>query len=162
MHDIDEDVRELARTIWDTMFSSEFRLTDGGEPREPREPGEHGEGAVVTSMVGISGAWRGAVIVAFPVALAASLTSALFGGDEVPGNDEIRDALGELGNILAGNIKALVPEPSDLSLPSVTFGTDYAVKIPGAILQTQVCFLCAGEVMTISVMEGDDTSKLLG
>ena len=38
--------------------------------------------------------------------------------------DDIRDALSELANIIAGNVKALLPAPSHLSLPTYLGGRD--------------------------------------
>lgn len=35
------------------------------------------------------------------------------------GEDEIRDAAGEMANILAGNLKSMLPQPSSLGLPVI-------------------------------------------
>jgi len=35
-------------------------------------------------------------------------------------SDEIGDALGELANVLGGNVKAMLPAPSTMSLPTVS------------------------------------------
>jgi len=35
--------------------------------------------------------------------------------------DDVRDALGEIANVIGGNVKGLLPERSALSLPVVTF-----------------------------------------
>ena len=44
----------------------------------------------------------------------------------------VRDAVGEVANMLAGNLKALLPDGALLSVPSVVAGADYSFEIVGA------------------------------
>lgn len=66
----------------------------------------------------ISGEWKGNVTVSTCEPLGQRIASQMFRkeGDSVSGED-IVDALTELTNIIAGNIKAVLPGPSQLSLP---------------------------------------------
>jgi len=43
----------------------------------------------------------------------------------------VRDALGELANMLAGNLKSVLPSGVVLSMPSVIEGSDYSLRICG-------------------------------
>jgi chemotaxis protein CheX len=52
--------------------------------------------------------------------------------------DEVSDALGELTNMVGGNIKGLLPAPSTLSIPSVAGGESYTLRVPGAVLASRV------------------------
>ena len=40
---------------------------------------------------------------------------------------DLRDALGELTNMAAGNLKTLLPGSDDISLPTVVEGSDYGL-----------------------------------
>lgn len=74
----------------------------------------------------ISGGWEGAVALGCSEALARKVASVMFA--KTPQDmtvEEIEDAVGELANIIGGNIKALLPGPSELSLPIQ--GTDVEV-----------------------------------
>ena len=144
MDKLDTDIEEVAVSIWSAMFGESLSLTPGGEM---------GTDHFVTSFIAISGAWTGAVIAQFPAPLAATLTAALYDSPSEPTLDDIRDALGEIGNILAGNIKALMPEPSGLSLPAVAFGSDYAVTVAGAATRATCAFTCDGQVFAVTVLE---------
>ena len=68
--------------------------------------------------VTIAGAWNGAVSVGCSRPLARRAAASMFAlptGDITP--EHMQDALSELANIIGGNVKALLPGPSTLSLP---------------------------------------------
>src|ERR1019366_6717354 len=112
---IDADIEEITGMIWESLFDFPLeRVADAPIDGEP----------VVTGFVSIDGAWNGAIMVRCPIALATTLTTAMFQADNAPGFDDVRDALGELTNMVAGNVKALLPSPRNLSLPAVALGTD--------------------------------------
>jgi len=70
--------------------------------------------------VSISGAWSGHLLLGFEVSAANEVARAMFGlGSQEASQDEMTDAVGELANIIAGNVKSMLPEPSTLSLPQV-------------------------------------------
>ena len=79
-------------------------------------------------MATISGEWNGTVCVSCSQLAARHATSAMFGmeDDELTA-DEINDAVGELVNVVGGNIKSLVPGPSVLGLPTVIEGLPVAL-----------------------------------
>jgi CheY-specific phosphatase CheX len=47
-------------------------------------------------------------------------------------NEDVRDVLGELANIIGGNIKCAVASGLRLSMPTVMDGSDYGVRMCGA------------------------------
>ena len=86
--------------------------------------------------------------------LARRVASTMFATDACElSADQVSDALGELTNIIGGNIKALLPEPSQLSMPAVTEGTDYLFTIPGSRPAAQLSFTCEGKPFQITVLE---------
>ena len=72
----------------------------------------------LSASVQISGGWEGTVLVSCPEALAQRVAGVMFDTPEAS-DDEIRDALGEVANMTAGNVKALVESYCRLSLPAV-------------------------------------------
>jgi hypothetical protein len=73
----------------------------------------------LTVCVRISGAWNGEVRLDCPLPLARSIAASIFQVDaDRAENEEILDALSELIHIVGGNLKALLPQPVTLSLPS--------------------------------------------
>lgn len=50
------------------------------------------------------------------------------------GTEDVRDALGEIANVIGGNVKGLLPDHTALSLPVVSFGDPHP---DGALLWTR-------------------------
>jgi len=142
---VDGDLEEITRSIWSTLFELTLARADGWHP---------GGDPTVTSVVRIDGAWHGAVVFRCPMALAAGLTAAMFRGDGEPSEDDVRDALGELANMMAGNVKALLPEPCGISLPSVAFGRLGAPDVPGGVPVATAAFTCAGHPLVVALVRG--------
>ncbi len=76
--------------------------------------------------------------------------------DEVS-DAEIGDALGEMANIVGGNVKALMPEPSVLSLPQVALEAR-SLYMPGAHKKVSVDLRWEGAPVHISVWEGQTSN----
>lgn len=88
----------------------------------PADPLPHPEpvDGPVTATVAIHGAWAGDVTITLGHALAVGVAAHLLAVNLADVTEEdIDDAAGELVNILGGNLKAVLPEPSVLSLPTV-------------------------------------------
>jgi chemotaxis protein CheX len=140
----DADVEEVVKSIWSTLVDAP--LDAGGSTGASEE-------SSVTGVVNIDGAWCGAVFVQCPLVLASLVTAAMFQGDEDPTLDDVSDALGELTNMVAGNVKALLPEPSSLSLPTVAFGSNYQISVVGTRVIATVPFTSESHVLVVSVVQ---------
>jgi CheY-specific phosphatase CheX len=68
-------------------------------------------------------------------------------------DDETRDALGEIANMTAGNVKALVESYCRLSLPMVAEGRELTISIPGSKVVAQASFDCGEDPLTVEVFE---------
>lgn len=115
-------------------------------------------GRSVTGCVNVSGAWQGSVFVQCSADLACGLAETMFMAD--PGSltaDEVGDGLGELTNMVGGNIKSRLPGPSRLSLPSVAQGASCTVGVPGADLLHRVALMSPGGPVMISVWKASST-----
>jgi chemotaxis protein CheX len=76
---------------------------------------------VLSAWVQISGPWSGAVVLTCGRSTAEELSRTLLHEPDTASLDDedIADALGELANVVGGNVKALLPAPSVLGLPEV-------------------------------------------
>lgn len=103
----------LVGEVWSTFLGEELR------PYEIERPAELPP-SLLSCQVRISGSWNGIVTLTMTEAGATSVARAMFDRRHGElGRRDLDDAVGELGNIVAGNIKSCLPEPSVLSLPSV-------------------------------------------
>jgi len=95
-------------------------------PSSQDEP--HGE---LTAMVGLAGAVCGMTTLRCSQATAAKCASLMLGGNDAANASTMRDAVGELCNMIAGNFKAKVTSLAAscmLSVPTVIMGEDYQMS----------------------------------
>lgn len=140
-----EQIAEIARDVWSSFLSMELQPASG-------DPTANLTGRTVTGCVHISGDWNGTVFLQCSAEHAQAAAEAMFMAD--PGSlsaDEVSDALGELTNMVGGNVKGLLPTPGRLSLPSVAHGDSYTVRVPGASLLDAVTLTCEAGPVHISV-----------
>jgi CheY-specific phosphatase CheX len=145
MADIDTDIEDITKTIWATLLELPLRVE--GESRLGSE-------SLVTACVQVVGAWTGAVILQSPMTLARTLADQMFQSDRPLTLDEVRDALGELANMIAGNVKASFPGPSRISLPTVAAGNDYQFDVVDGSEVSTVFFSCNGEPLRVTLFQG--------
>ena len=76
---------------------------------------------VVSAWVDIIGPWTGSVVVTCAPATAEALTESVLmtRPPTVVDDEDVADALGELANVLGGNIKSVLPGDSRLGLPQI-------------------------------------------
>lgn len=147
---LEADIRDIVSRIWLTLLDPELVAA---------EAADLGRTSAITSFVHLDGAWRGVVMVQCPVGLAMELTTSMFStyaDDALVGEAEVRDALGEIANMVAGNIKALLPQPCFISLPAVAIGADDAVTVPGTAATATVAFTCVGQPFVVSLLQASD------
>ena len=86
----------------------------------------------IVAFVGLSGTTAGMVGVYSSTALARRIAGALLGEEPGEVNDEVRDAFGEVANIIAGNVAIAfgdMGQTIQLSLPSVIVGKGLVTSI---------------------------------
>lgn len=138
-----EQMTGIAQDVWGSFLDMQL---------EPGPDAGPFAGRTLTGCVTVSGEWQGSVFLECPAAHAQAAAEAMFAAD--PGSlsdEEVGDALGELTNMVGGNVKSLLPAPSKLSIPSVATGESISVRVPGAVLVDRVVLVCAAGPVSISV-----------
>ncbi len=116
----------------------------------------------ITVCVKISGAWDGELRVYCPPQLARLSAAAIFqlDADKLGGSD-ISDALSELVHIVGGNLKALLPQPVTLSLPTLAGATDWTQTTPQWRTACRLALTCEGHPFLI-ILLGDLPAAVRG
>jgi chemotaxis protein CheX len=112
------DVQGIVEQVWSSFLGDE-------EPLLPRfdADGPFDAPAVWSAGVSVNGGWEGTITVEVSGVLAQTLTQLMLGAEPGSVDDaEIADAVGELVNMVGGNVKSLMPGPSTLTLPNVAAG----------------------------------------
>jgi len=76
----------------------------------------------VVGVIHLTGGWDGFVLTGFEPSLAQVVAARMLAIPD-PNDEDLRDAVGEIANILAGNLKCLIPESTAMSMPVVIEGT---------------------------------------
>jgi chemotaxis protein CheX len=97
----------------------------------------------LTSAVHLSGVWNGALLFECDRRQACLFAGRILSMDAPEAvTDEVRDVLGELANMIGGNIKSALAAGLSLSMPSVTDGSDYGLRVCGSEVQDRLGFDC--------------------
>ncbi len=150
MQFLEEEILEITEATWQSILGLDIR---------PRAlPASMGLAAgYLTGKVEISGAWTGAVLLHGSRELAAAAASVIFSHEDGAGTEQDSlDAMYELTNIIGGNIKSLLPEPCQLSIPCVEPTTDEHLQIPGLERVSELVFDCQDQPLFVSVWQRQD------
>jgi len=85
----------------------------------------------LTSMIGLGGGIRGLLAVHCPGSVAKAITGSFLGMDVADLNDDVMDAIGEIANMVAGNIKvscAKININVELAIPTTIVGESFHVS----------------------------------
>lgn len=146
------DLESIMNDCWATFLNNIEPL----EPVAPADAAAFGWSAAIT----VSGGWQALVLMQFSDVAASEVALRMLGmgADETPTQEDLTDSLGELVNVIGGNVKSLMPGPSQLSLPLVAQGT-VAATVPGRELleSTRLDLVWLGQpvVLSISVASSD-------
>ncbi len=153
----EEQLAAVAKEVLETMAFA-FEMT--GE-----EPGRSND--LLRAVVDFRGSFHGSVSLTLPRSMLPDIVINMLGvGEEViPPEQDQRDALGELANVICGNlVQALAgPQPVfDLAAPRIdvpTHGPD-ALKLHGDVTRTRISLENGwAEVTLVLRPEGDATSQ---
>ena len=138
MQFLEEEIFEITETTWSAMMGLDI-LPNATYP----EPS--GDENILIGQVNISGGWDGQVRLHATAALGRATSAKMFAmtPETVQAQDQI-DAIYELTNIIAGNIKSLLPKPCRLSLPTVQLGSEWAPSVAKADRISELAFECEG------------------
>jgi len=143
-----EDVVAITQNIFSTMLEMEtYPISTDVATERVYE---------IVGCIQILGEWSGTVLLKTTVALASVVGSRMLmlSVDELEDSDR-QDTVAELTNMIGGNIKSVVPSPSNLSLPTVTNGTDFKLRLYGSSVISEIVFQCAEQVFSVVVLKKD-------
>ena len=128
-----EDILGVVQEIFGTMLSTQVQPTEPESQVSPAHP--------VIGAVQFSGPWKGAILIECQPEQAYHFTSQLMSIDPPCSiDDDVRDAMAEITNMVAGNLKPLLPPDTVLSSPSVVEGASYTFRLMGPSHQAEMWF----------------------
>lgn len=128
LHPRAEDIEQIAASVFSTMLGLEFqtRTASRAYPASPN---------TLTASVQLDGVWRGAVLLHCLEEQAREFAARFLGMPPPESvDDDVRDVLGELANMIAGNLKCTLRPGIRLSIPSVVNGSIPSLRDAGNVI----------------------------
>ncbi|RPH41520.1 MAG: chemotaxis protein CheX [Desulfobulbaceae bacterium] len=136
--EIREKIIESTQEIFSSMVMMEVTALD----ESVTEGSVHTQS--ITGLIGLAGTYKGVLAIHMPNEVAMAVTSSFLGMDVEEINADVEDAIGELANMLGGNVKTILSESGrdiNLSLPSTISGKEYNFQLASeAAERTVICF----------------------
>ncbi|MDY6986459.1 MAG: chemotaxis protein CheX [Thermodesulfobacteriota bacterium] len=124
--------------VFDKMLSIEAGVCEEGPQQSETEER-------IVGSVGLAGEVMGRINIHLSDAFARLIAASMLGieMEEIEGQEEVHDVVGELSNMIGGQLKAHISDCGlvcDLSLPSITTGSDFQIESKGWVKHEKVGF----------------------
>jgi chemotaxis protein CheX len=146
-------IKAATLEVFSTMLSMEIAACETLPEPTVSAPNSSG----VVSILGIAGVWSGTGGLACSGALACKLSSQFLMAECPTVNDDVLDAVGEITNMIVGNVKTVLEDrlgPMGLSTPSVIFGRNFQTRSARSHEWTVIPFETGGERMYVQLCVG--------
>jgi chemotaxis protein CheX len=138
-----DDLEVITREVWSTFLDGDPAGLVASDTLMTEDK--------ITGCVHLSGAYTGSIMLQCSPPAARDAAAALF---SIPAADvtetELVDAIGEIANMVGGNVKSMLPGPSALSLPAVVHGP---LAVPGAEVVRAVQLSWRDEPLVVSLWQ---------
>lgn len=121
--DFGDEIFKGAQDVFSTMLSLDLK-------RETFSASESIQ-SNLTSMIGLGGGLRGVLAIHCPAAVAKAITAGFIGMEVEELDEDVKDAIGEIANMVAGNLKvscAAVGVDVELAIPTSIVGEKFRVS----------------------------------
>jgi len=147
--DIKTQLSEAVIDVFDTMLSAQLEATD-------KIPSESLESLRNVGSVSFAGDATGMVSIHVGDKFTRQLAADMLGMEieELDGDEEIKDMMGELANIVGGNLKSAFTDAGlacALSTPSFTTGTDFKIEPLNMEKYERFAFQCDANVVFVEM-----------
>ena len=147
--DLKTFITNAVHGVFDTMLSMTIEISD-------REFPLNNQRRRIVGSVGFAGKVMGNVSVHVNEDFAHGITAAMLGMeiDEIEGDEEVYDVIGELSNMIGGDLKSRFCDADlacDLSIPSITIGSDFTTETKGWTRHESFVFQQEGNLALVEV-----------
>lgn len=134
--DLPKFLRGATQEVFDTMLS--MALVEA-------QTNAFAETSRIVGSVSLAGSVSGTVNIHVGNTFACLITANMLGMelDEIDSDEEIHDVIGELSNMIGGDLKSRLCDAGfecQLSIPSITSGKDFKIESKGWAVNEIVCF----------------------
>ena len=143
-----DDLQSVVGSVFTTMMGLDVWRRD--------EPCPASAG-MLTAAVYLTGEWTGAACVHVEPVQACGFTGHFLGMPTPESiSDDVRDVMGEIANMIAGNLKCTLAPGIRVSIPSVTDGPGYSLRVCGAHVVCRMGFDTTSGPFWISLIDAGE------
>jgi hypothetical protein len=143
-----DEIHQVVQGVWNAILGRDIDVASGdfnGQAPDLR-----------TASIQITGEWEGVVVCKSSEPLIREVAGVMFAKDhQALTPDLLDDAFGELTNMIAGNLKGLLPGPCYLSLPVLGEPSNGSSNGQNAQPVAQSVFMSQGHPLVVELMEAD-------
>ena len=146
------ELRQITEDTWKIVLEEELELSS-----PPVTPAAIEDS--IAACAHITGDWQLAVVLTCTITAARQAAIVMFAttqAEEKP--DDIQDAMCELINIIAGNIKGVLSGSSHLAFSNLVKGQDFKLLFPRHLLLSEVHYTYRGEPLCVRLLGEDRLS----
>lgn len=158
---------DIVQTIWSSMLGFEAYLVKQSLTSDQSSSSDQSLSSVtnnnlitaankdfITASLNCYGDWEALLTLSVSKNLASKAASKMFSIEEgLISFEQSKDAVGELANMMAGNLKSIMPGQSKLSLPNVVEGNGPIFEIPSTEILAKIIFDCQGDFFLVTLSE---------
>lgn len=122
-------VRKSAHEVFETMLGMSLTDREAAMGQAPPGPTDG-----VVAIIGLAGRWVGTGTISVTTEGARKIASQMLMQEYTAVDDEVLDALGEITNMILGNVKTALEDergPMGLSIPTVIYGRNFTTRSVG-------------------------------
>jgi len=139
------ELEQIVGSVFSTMLGLETE--EGATPWFPSSDR-------LTAAVHLAGTWNGTVLLECDLRQACSFAGRFLSIVRPEAVDDVvRDVLGELANMIGGNLKCVLTHGVRLSMPSVVDGSNYGLRICGAEVRERLSIGCAEGLCWVTILD---------
>lgn len=145
----EEELIQYTEMVWSSFLGLESRRSHEAYPPDPTN---------VEACVQISGAWVGVITINCPETLSQKITEIMFHlSPESASLEEVLDAMGEVINMIGGNLKSIMPPPCYLSLPIVAANGN-SLHFPMTQIVCRVTMQSLNQLFQVTIMKQKESN----
>jgi len=144
---IEIHLSELTQVV-QSVFGTMLRL-EVNESNQPWSPGAE----QLTATIHLAGDWNGVLALECGQEQACAFAARFLSMEKPERVDEVvRDVLGEMANMIGGNLKCVLAGGLKLSMPAVVDGADHNLRVCRAGIVERLVFECVEGVFSVVVL----------
>jgi chemotaxis protein CheX len=137
--ELDDKIIESVKEIFSSMIMMDITVSD-------EKPGESAPLTdSISGIIGLAGVRKGVMAIHLPNDVAMAITGSFLGMEVTEVAEDVEDAVGELANMLGGNVKTILSEKGrdiELSMPSTISGHKYDFQSTKEAERITIPFIC--------------------